>query len=250
MLSINQKRALWRFIIFGVLGMFFEACSMAYGVAQQGNWSLRGASSPWMFPIYGLIGLILEPLGAPMRARRIPLLLRALVYVIVFYVVEFTSGSLYLWWAFNQRGVDNMHTVWDYGWTKYHLNGQVSLDMLPFWYVFCLSLEFLYRRVDRCAAALAHGAPAEEFLFQRPPLLKRRGQRPKNATRRKGTGSLNRQVGAGWTAWLTSALSGSPIANHGHVGDTEKTDPTPNEAGGFAGDGGHSGGGGGSGDWR
>ena len=75
---MEVKRAFWRWIIFGVLGLFFEVCLMSVAVGVQGNLSLRGASSPWMFPIYGLIGILLEPIGGPLLARRVPLPFRAL----------------------------------------------------------------------------------------------------------------------------------------------------------------------------
>lgn len=163
MLSLGAKRALWRFGIFGALGMFMEVCFMAIGVGMHGNLSLRGASSPWMFPIYGLIGVILEPITGPLKARGIPLPLRTVAYIVLFYIVELSSGSLYLLLGINQRGVDNMHTVWDYGTTR-TINGQVSLDMLPLWYMFCLSLEYLYVRVDACATALALRLRAGDLL--------------------------------------------------------------------------------------
>lgn len=169
MMSLNTKRALLRFALFGMLGMLFEVCFMAIGVGRQGNLSLRGASSPWMFPIYGLIGIILEPIGEPLRARNVPLVFRAMVYIVLFYVVEYASGMLYLTLGINQRGVDNMHTVWDYGWTRYHLHGQVSLDMLPIWYCFCLSLEYLYRPIDTCATALALRLRPETLIAAHAP---------------------------------------------------------------------------------
>ncbi|MBI1320371.1 MAG: hypothetical protein GC168_15695 [Candidatus Hydrogenedens sp.] len=162
-MSLGAKRALWRFMIFGGFGMLMEVCAMSIGVGMHGNLSLRGASSPWMFPIYGLIGLILEPVAAPLRERGVPLPVRALLYIVLFYIVEFSSGLLYLYFGINQRGVDNMHTVWDYGNTR-TLYGQVSLDMLPFWYLFCFTLEYLYVRVDACATVLARRLRASDLL--------------------------------------------------------------------------------------
>lgn len=166
-MTLNAKRALWRWIMFGILGLFFEMCVMSMGVAREGNWSLRGASSPWMLPIYGLIGLILEPVGAPLRRRGIPLPLRAVIYVMIFYVVEFSSGSLYLALGINKHGVDNMHTVWDYSGMAYNINGQVTFSLLPFWYAFCFILEFLYRPVDMAATAIALRFKPEDQIAAR-----------------------------------------------------------------------------------
>ena len=152
---LGLKRALYRFLLFGLLGMLLEVFAMAWQVGQAGNWSLRGASSPWMLPIYGLIGIVLDPIARPMKRRRIPLPLRAVVYVVLIFAVEYVSGRILLHFGINRRDVDNMHTVWDYGWARFNLHGQIALEMAPTWYVLALFLEFLYRRVDLCATALA-----------------------------------------------------------------------------------------------
>ncbi len=154
-MSVRFKRVLYRCLLFGMLGMLFEVCAMAWQVGWEGNLSLRGASSPWMLPIYGLIGVVLEPVSAPLVRRRVPLVLRAAVYMVLIFAVEYVSGMMLFAAGINKAGVDNMHMVWDYHWSRYHLHGQIALELAPTWYVLGLTLEFLYRRVDACAAALA-----------------------------------------------------------------------------------------------
>jgi len=162
--SVAYKRAFFRWLLFGMLGMLFEVCLMAWHVGKGGNLSLRGASSPWMLPIYGLIGVLLEPVSAPMIRRRVPLICRAAVYMLLIFAVEYVCGMMFLSIGINKRGVGSMHTVWDYGWTRYNLHGQIAIEMAPTWYLLGLTLEFLYKRVDTCATALTLKLRADTLL--------------------------------------------------------------------------------------
>lgn len=168
-MSVSLKRVFFRWLLFGMLGMIFEVCVMAWAVGRDGNLSLRGASSPWMLPIYGLIGIVLEPISQPLIKRRVPLPLRAVVYMLLIFAVEYVSGMIFLYFGINQRGADNMHTVWDYGGTRYNLHGQIALEMAPTWYVFGLTLEFLYKRIDACAAVLALRLSGDTLVNEFPP---------------------------------------------------------------------------------
>lgn len=168
-MSVSLKRVFFRWLLFGMLGMLFEVCAMAWAVGRDGNLSLRGASSPWMLPIYGLIGIVLEPISRPLIKKRVPLVVRALLYMLLIFAVEYISGMIFLYFGINKRGAGNMHTVWDYGWTRYNLHGQIALELAPTWYALALTLEFLYKRIDACAAVLALRLTGDTLVAEFPP---------------------------------------------------------------------------------
>ncbi len=55
-------------------------------------WSLTGKTYVWMFPIYVLIPLMLDFLSKYLKKKH--LVLRLLVYTLLIYVAEFSSGFL------------------------------------------------------------------------------------------------------------------------------------------------------------
>lgn len=152
---MQVKRALIRFLIFGFGGMLGE---VLYGAALQlwrGNWNLHGSSSPWMMLDYGLLGLILMPVAMPLIKRGIPLPVRAFLYMLLIYLVEYVSGIIFTW-GFGLR-------VWSYEGIPYNLHGQIMLYSAPIWYVLGLCAEYLYRKVDAVAVLLLHGISAERL---------------------------------------------------------------------------------------
>lgn len=163
-MSLSTKRALWRFFMFGMIGLALEVFVGANGAMRGGNWSLRGASSPWMLPVYGLIGIVLDPIASRLRAKHLPLVFRAVVYMIAIFAVEYISGRIYHACGFIKFGARSMETIWDYSDRPYNLHGVITLTFIPTWYTLGLFLEFLYARVDACATALAFGLRAPDLL--------------------------------------------------------------------------------------
>jgi len=159
-MSIPTKRVLYRFLIFGLMGLLFEVLSGAVIKAWHGNWNMHGSSSPWMIFDYGLVGLVLMPIAEPLKRRRIPLVVRALVYMVLIYAVEFVSG-----WLFDVVGL----RIWSYHSFTYNLRGYITAEYAWVWYGLGLVLEFAYRRVDAVALTLAAGFRAsdiERFVAQ------------------------------------------------------------------------------------
>ncbi len=150
-MSIEKKRVLYRFVMFGLIGMVMEVFFTAGGAFIGGDWDMHGHSSPWMILDYGLLGLVLMPIARPMIRRQIPLPLRAVVYMLGIFAVEFISG-----WIFDMCGL----TIWDYSHLPLHLMGYITLTYAPFWYGLGLVVEAVYRRVDVCALVLAKGLSA------------------------------------------------------------------------------------------
>jgi hypothetical protein len=82
-----------RFFIYGALGWCSEIAWTAVrkrvtGVAH--DWLLVGETSLWSFPLYGSIAFLYESLHDALRAQFF--LVRALVYLIDFWVIEYAGG--------------------------------------------------------------------------------------------------------------------------------------------------------------
>jgi uncharacterized membrane protein len=103
---------------------------------------------------YGILGLVVSPLSGALRAKRIPLALRAVVYMLGIFLVEYVSGIVFTHFGLH---------IWDYSDMKWNLQGQITAMFIPFWYTLGLFVEFLNRRVDACATVLARGISAEDL---------------------------------------------------------------------------------------
>jgi hypothetical protein len=161
-MSLGTRRALIRFLMFGIWGLAFEVCGT--GIPrwwEQGEPVMRGYSSIWMLPIYGMLGLLVAPIANPLKARRVPYVFRAAVYMLGFFVIEYLSGMLYLAVGLNVQGGNKYEAVWDYTGAAYNLHGQIQASFIPVWYVTGLMVEPLYRWVDTAATALALGFRAD-----------------------------------------------------------------------------------------
>lgn len=145
-MSVQNRRVLWRFVIFGMMGLLCEVFQGSVWAARHGNWNLRGGTSPWMIFDYGLLGIALMPMARPLIRRRVPLPARALVYMVCIFAVEFVSG-----WLFDICGLE----IWNYKNFKYNLRGYITPQFIPGWYFMGLVAEYLYRRVDAASLVLA-----------------------------------------------------------------------------------------------
>lgn len=157
-MSLQTKRVLARFLIFGFLGLLMEVFFGAILALKSGNWNMHGQSSPWMMIDYGLIGVILMPMAGPLIRKKIPLVFRAVIYMLVIFLVEFVTG-----WIFDLCGL----VIWDYSSLPYNLYGYVTLMYAPLWYGLSLVLEYAYRKVDAVALVLVLGLRAEDIEAQR-----------------------------------------------------------------------------------
>lgn len=151
---MQTRRILLRFFIFAGIGLLMEVFFTGIGDLLHGDWNMRGHTSPWMMLDYGLLGIVTMWMARPMIARGIPLPLRAVVYMLGIFLVEYVSGMVFT----HVLGL----RIWDYSNLPYNLHGQITALYAPFWYALGLCVEFLYRRVDACAVMLARGIPPEE----------------------------------------------------------------------------------------
>lgn len=158
---MQVKRVLMRFLLFALLGLTMEVFFTGFGRLAHGNINMVGHTSPWMMIDYGILGLVTMWLARPMINLGIPLMGRAVVYMLGIFFVEYVSGMIFT----HVLGLD----IWNYSSHAYHLHGQIALDFVVPWYLLGLGVEFLYRRVDACAVALIRGLTADQLLEFQPP---------------------------------------------------------------------------------
>ncbi len=140
-----------RFFIYGLLGWCFEivwtaVTEKAWGAAR--DWRLTGHTYLWMFPIYGLLAPLGEPVHDLLRAHF--WLLRGLVYLAGIWAVEYATG----WLLRRLTG----KCPWDYSKLRGNFQGLIALEYAPVWFIFGLGFE-------RVHDALVHLTPALRHLF-------------------------------------------------------------------------------------
>lgn len=117
------------FIKCGVIGWCMEIIFTALGALRRRQMQLVGQTSLYMFPIYGSIALF-KPAFSLMKKLSFPL--RGLFYAASIFTAEFLSGRLL-----------SKHSIcpWNYERHRWHVNGLIRLDFLPFWFIAGLLYE-------------------------------------------------------------------------------------------------------------
>lgn len=119
------------FLICGLIGWSLEIIFTAFDALRHREMKLKGHTSLWMFPIYGMAFLILPVYSV---IKKIPLFFRGIIYGVCFFAVEFFSGSF-----LKKLGI----CPWDYSKAKTNINGVIRLDYFPFW----IGAGLLYERI-------------------------------------------------------------------------------------------------------
>lgn len=136
-----------RFFIYGALGWCGEIIWTAVTrriSGQADNWLLMGETSLWSFPLYGLTAFLFEPLHDALRDQF--WLLRAGVYLIGFWVVEYIGG----WIILKITG----KMPWDYVRSPGgSLNGLIRWNFVFVWPVAGLVLEIVHDSLVRLTPA-------------------------------------------------------------------------------------------------
>ncbi|MTI84864.1 MAG: hypothetical protein FH756_13440 [Firmicutes bacterium] len=128
-----------KFLIYGLLGWGLEVLWTGLGSGLRGDPRLQATTYLWMFPIYGL-AIFLESLHDIVRFY--PWYVRGVIWVIVIWVIEFSTGGLIR--------VLTGSSPWNYaGKTSWHLLGLIRFDMAPVWFVTGLFFERLHDYMDR-----------------------------------------------------------------------------------------------------
>src|SRR5215212_4863374 len=126
-----------RFIIYGLLGWCMEIVWTGLPKRKPIDWRFPAHTTWWMFPIYGLIAPLYEPVHTRLRATRHPWWQRGLIYMLGIMTVEAGTGGLIQWLT----GA----IPWDYrSKTRWQWQGLTRFDYAPLWFGVGLALEPLH----------------------------------------------------------------------------------------------------------
>lgn len=137
--------SLARFLVFGCLGIIGEVFFTALlSIFQTRRLRLQGFSFIWMFPIYGLLAFLFQPLHHMIDGY--PLLVRGIIYMMGIYLVEYVTGTLL-------TALTGGH-IWQYN-DRFNIKGQITLLYAPVWFLVGLAVETYYPFVEKLARCVA-----------------------------------------------------------------------------------------------
>lgn len=133
-----MKKILLLFLRCGLIGWCLEICFTSFHSFTKNDFSLKGVTSLWMFPIYGMASF-LTPICHLIKNRSF--IFRGIVYTICIFIMEFITGRF-----LSKKGI----CPWNYTHSKWHIKGIIRLDYAPIWFVTGLFFEhsnlyFLHR---------------------------------------------------------------------------------------------------------
>jgi len=128
-----MKKWIHNFIHCGLLGWCLEITFTALHNFRQRKFELKGQTSIWMFPIYGLAAFV-APISRLISKRNI--WFRGSFYATLIFTVEYLTGYL-----LRRKNL----CPWDYSRSKWNINGLIRLDYLPYWFVTGLLFERLVK---------------------------------------------------------------------------------------------------------
>ncbi|HWC32067.1 MAG TPA: hypothetical protein VG709_02965 [Actinomycetota bacterium] len=127
-----------RFAAYGALGWCLEITfTSLHDYVRYRDPSLPARSSLWMFPIYGLLAYLYEPLHD--RLREAPWPVRGAAYGAGIMAIEYASGRAL-------RALVGK-APWDYTYAKRHIDGLVRPDYFPYWAAVGLAMERVHDRL-------------------------------------------------------------------------------------------------------
>lgn len=126
-----MKKFILNFIHCGILGWCLEIIFTALHSFRRREYKLKGNTSLFMFPIYGMAAF-LAPFFRIFKGK--PLWFRGLFYAFCIFTGEYSTGYLL-------RKKDLC--PWDYSHSKWNIHGLIRLDYLPCWALAGLLFEWL-----------------------------------------------------------------------------------------------------------
>lgn len=135
-LFIYMKKIVHNFLHCGILGWCLEILFTALNSFRRRQFTLKGITSVWMFPIYGMASL-LAPLCRLFKGKNI--LVRGLTYASLIFTGEYLTGKL-----LKQKEL----CPWDYSKARWNIGGIIRLDYLPGWFLTGLLFERLLLEAD------------------------------------------------------------------------------------------------------
>ena len=133
-----------KFIFLGCLGILIENLFTGLWSLAHRHWKLTTNSYLWMYPIYGLAGIMLDALR---QALPWPFWLKALVYLPLIYGLEALSGLILVsgttllqrWFGGAGGGV----VPWEYKKSIWSPLGLINLSYAPFWFILALGFDWI-----------------------------------------------------------------------------------------------------------
>lgn len=106
----------------GIIGWCMEIIFTALHSLRRKDFTLKGATSLWMFPIYGC-AVFLTPVSRLLK--RASVWVRGLIYMSMIFTAEYTSGKLL-----------SRHRLcpWDYSESRWNVGRVIRLDYAPYWF--------------------------------------------------------------------------------------------------------------------
>lgn len=125
------------FIFCGTTGLLTEIMFTSLHALRARDFSLKGNTSLWMFPIYGL-SACLYPVSAFLKKHRMKASARGLLYTLCIFTVEFVSGSMLS---------KKKRCPWSYYRSPFHVRGVIRLDYAPCWFAFSMLTERFLKKI-------------------------------------------------------------------------------------------------------
>lgn len=123
-----------KFIECGTVGWCLEIIFTATSNMKGSDKRLKGNTSLWMFPIYGM-AVFLMPISRLLKGK--PFLLRGSIYTFCIFITEFITGK------FLKK---NDLCPWNYEHSPYNIDGVIRLDYAPYWFGTGLLYEYILNR--------------------------------------------------------------------------------------------------------
>jgi len=131
-----MKKLIHNFIHCGILGWCMEITFTALDSFRKRQFTLKGNTSIWMFPIYGMASF-LAPICRLLKNK--PIFLRGSIYAALIFLGEFITGNF-----LRKKGL----CPWDYSKARWNIKGLIRLDYAPNWFLAGLLFERLIRETD------------------------------------------------------------------------------------------------------
>jgi len=127
--------------MYGCIGWIMETVWTGFGSALKGDKNLRCVTYLWMFPIYGIGGIILEPVHESIRG--LLWIYRGFIWACLIFTIELITGWL--------LKITIGRCPWDYdsetGVAAVTIKGLVRFDYLPVWFGVGLLFERIHNFV-------------------------------------------------------------------------------------------------------
>lgn len=126
--GVIMKKFVSQFLTCGLIGWCLEIVFTALHCLPKNDLTLKGTTSIWMFPIYGM-ATFLKPICKIIKGKN--LLTRGSLYALFIFITEYVSG----------RFLEKRHMCpWNYKDAKWNIHNVIRLDYAPYW--FCTGLLF------------------------------------------------------------------------------------------------------------